>query len=99
MSYDEFVSSIQAAVESHLSTGNMIFGIILFIAIVTGIVFFALYVRKEYYRKRSEIDDFMLEERHEKDQRCVCPCCQQSEENDRGKRSVRIEAAVYWKEG
>ncbi len=67
MSYDEFVSSIQAAVESHLSTGNIIFGIILFIAIVTGIVFFALYVRKEYYRKRSEIDDFMLEEHHEKD--------------------------------
>ena len=24
-------------------------------------------MRKEYYRKRSEIDDFMIGERHEKD--------------------------------
>lgn len=67
MSYDEFVASIQEAVSAHLSTGNIVFGIFLFIAIVAGIVFFALYVRKEYYRKRSEIDDFMLEERHEKE--------------------------------
>lgn len=67
MSYNEFVASIQEAVASHLSTGNIIFGIFLFIIIVAGIVFFAMYVRKEYYRKRSEIDDFMLEERHEKD--------------------------------
>ena len=67
MSYDEFVASIQEAVSAHLSTGNIVFGIFLFIAIVAGIVFFALYTRKEYYRKRSEIDDFMLEERHEKE--------------------------------
>lgn len=67
MSYDEFVASIQEAVSAHLSTGNIIFSIFLFIAIITGIVFFALYVRKEYYRKRSEIDDFMLEERQEKE--------------------------------
>lgn len=67
MSYDEFVASIQEAVSAHLSTGNIVFGIFLFIAIVAGIVFFALYTRKEYYRKRSEIDDFMLEEHHEKD--------------------------------
>lgn len=67
MSYDEFVASIQEAVSAHLSTGNIVFGIFLFIVIVAGIVFFALYTRKEYYRKRSEIDDFMLEERHEKE--------------------------------
>lgn len=66
MSYDEFVISIQEAVAAHLGTRNIIFGIFLFIAIVAGIVFFAIYVRKEYYRKRSEIDDFMLEEHHDK---------------------------------
>lgn len=67
MSYNDFVLSIQEAVASHLSTGNIIFGILLFIAIITGIVFFAIYVRKEYYRKRSEIDSFMMEEHHEKE--------------------------------
>lgn len=67
MSYNDFVSSIQEAVAAHLSTGNVIFGILLFIAIITGIVFFAIYVRKEYYRKRSEIDNFMMEDHHEKE--------------------------------
>lgn len=67
MNYDDFVASIQEAVEAHLSTGNIIIGIFLFIAIIAGITFFAIFVRKEYYRKRSEIDDFMIGERHEKD--------------------------------
>lgn len=67
MSYEEFVTSIQQAVEANLSTGNIIFGILLFIGIVVGLVFFFLYTRKEYYRKRSEIDPFMLDGVHKTD--------------------------------
>lgn len=67
MSYEEFVASIQEAVAAKVSAGNVFFGIILLIAIITGLVFFFLYVKKEYYRKRSEIDTFMLEDQHKTD--------------------------------
>lgn len=67
MDYTEFVASIQDAAKEHLSGGNIVFMVILFIAIVLAIIGFALYVRKEYYRKRSEIDSFMLEEQHKTD--------------------------------
>ena len=67
MSYEEFVASIQEAVAEKLSAGNVFFGVILLIAIITELVFFFLYVRKEYYRKRSEIDNFMLEDQHKTD--------------------------------
>lgn len=67
MSYEEFTASIQQAVASNLNTGNVIFGIFLFIAIVVAIVTFSMYVRKEYYRKRSEIDAFMMEGQHKAD--------------------------------
>lgn len=67
MSYEEFITSIQQAVEEHLSTGNIIFGIFLLIGIIIGLVFFFIYVRKEYYRKRSEIDNFLIEDQHKTD--------------------------------
>ncbi len=66
MSYDEFVVSIQETLAS-LTTFNIVFAVLLFISIIALIVVFALYTRKEYYRKRSEIDDFMVEERHKTD--------------------------------
>ncbi len=62
MTYEEYLTSIQEAVAANLNTGNIIFGIFLLIAIIVGLTFFFLYTRKEYYRKRSEIDAFMLEE-------------------------------------
>ena len=43
MSYEEFVASIQEAVAAKVSAGNVFFGIILLIAIITGLVFFFLY--------------------------------------------------------
>ena len=56
-----------------------------------------------YHIARERLNTRTAEEavktRHEKDQRCVCPCCQQSEENDRGKRSVRIEARCVLERG
>lgn len=67
MSYEEFITSIQQAAEAHLNAGNVIFGILLLIAIILAILFFFLYVRKEYYRKRSEIDSFLLEDQHKTD--------------------------------
>lgn len=62
MSYEEFIAGIRQAAEANLNIGNIIFGIFLLIAIIIGLVSFFLYARKEYYRKRSEIDDFMLED-------------------------------------
>lgn len=67
MSYEEFITSIQQAAEANLSTGNIIFGIFLLIGIIIGLVFFFIYVRKEYYRKRSEIDTFLMEDQHKTD--------------------------------
>lgn len=67
MDYTEFVASIQEAAKEHLSGGNVVFMVILFIVIILAIIGFALFVRKEYYRKRSEIDTFMLEDQHKTD--------------------------------
>lgn len=67
MTYEEFITSIQQAAEANLSVGNIIFGILLFICIIIGLIFFFMYVRKEYFRKRSEIDNFLLEDQHKKD--------------------------------
>ena len=39
----------------------------LLISIIIGLVFFFIYVRKEYYRKRSEIDTFLLEDQQKTD--------------------------------
>ncbi|MDT3693508.1 MAG: hypothetical protein ROM03_03770 [Mucispirillum sp.] len=67
MTYQEYITSIQQAVAANLSVGNIIFGILLLIAIIIGLVFFFMYVRKEYYRKRSEIDSFLMEDQHKTD--------------------------------
>ena len=67
MSYEEFITSIQQAAAANLDTGNIIFGIFLLISIIIGLVFFFIYVRKEYYRKRSEIDTFLLEDQQKTD--------------------------------
>lgn len=67
MSYEEFITSIQQAAAANLDTGNIIFGIFLLISIIIGLVFFFIYVRKEYYRKRSEIDTFLLEDQQNTD--------------------------------
>lgn len=58
MNYEEYITDIQQAAKEYLSTGNIIFGILLLIGIIAGLLFFFIYVRKEYYRKRSEIDTF-----------------------------------------
>lgn len=67
MSYEEFITSIQQAAAANLDTGNIIFGIFLLISIIVGLVFFFMYVRKEYYRKRSETDTFLLEDQQKTD--------------------------------
>lgn len=67
MSYEEFITSIQQAAEANLNIGNIIFGIFLLIGIIVGLVFFFMYVRKEYYRKLSEIDPFLLENQDKKE--------------------------------
>lgn len=67
MSYEEFITSIQQAAVANLNIGNIIFGIFLLIGIIVGLVFFFMYVRKEYYRKISEIDTFMLENQDKTD--------------------------------
>lgn len=67
MSYEEFITSIQQAAAANLDIGNIIFGIFLLIGIIIGLVFFFMYVRKEYYRKRSEIDTFLLEDQQKTD--------------------------------
>lgn len=54
MNYEEYITDIQQAAKEYLSTGNIIFGILLLIGIIAGLLFFFIYVRKEYYRKRSE---------------------------------------------
>ncbi len=67
MNYAEYITSIQQAVAANLDIGNIIFGIFLLIGIIIGLVFFFMYVRKEYYRKRSEIDTFLLEDQQKTD--------------------------------
>ncbi len=67
MSYEEFITSIQQAAAANLDTGNIIFGIFLLISIIIGLIFFFMYVRKEYYRKRSETDTFLLEDQQKTD--------------------------------
>ncbi len=67
MSYEEFITSIQQAAAANLDTGNIIFGIFLLISIIIGLIFFFMYVRKEYYRKRSETDTFLLEDQQKID--------------------------------
>ncbi len=66
MTYEEFAASISEALQK-VTAGNIAFAVILLIAVIAGIVVFTLYTRKEYYRKRSQIDDFMLDEKEEKD--------------------------------
>lgn len=51
MNYEEYITDIQQAAKEYLSTGNIIFGILLLIGIIAGLLFFFIYVRKEYYRK------------------------------------------------
>ena len=67
MNYEEYITDIQQAAKEYLSTGNIIFGILLLIGIIAGLLFFFIYVRKEYYRKRSEIDTFLIEDKQKTD--------------------------------
>ncbi len=67
MNYEEYITDIQQAAKEYLSTGNIIFGILLLIGIIAGLLFFFIYVRKEYYRKCSEIDTFLIEDKQKTD--------------------------------
>ena len=46
MTYQEYITSIQQAVAANLSVGNIIFGILLLIAIIIGLVFFLCMLEK-----------------------------------------------------
>ncbi len=66
MTYEEFAASISEALKQ-ITVMNVIFAVLLLLAVIIGIIFFTLYTRKEYYRKRSKIDDFLLNEKEETD--------------------------------
>lgn len=46
MNYEEYITDIQQAAKEYLSTGNIIFGILLLIGIIAGLLFFFIYVKK-----------------------------------------------------
>ncbi len=42
MNYEEYITDIQQAAKEYLSTGNIIFGILLLIGIIAGLLFLNL---------------------------------------------------------
>lgn len=93
MSFEEYITSIQQAAAANLSVGNIIFGVFLLIGIIVGLIFFFLYVRKEYYRKRSEIDPFLMESQHKTD--IFVPGL--SDRPDKGNQKEKFLEKVYRK--
>ena len=65
ITYEEFEESIKLA--ESMSTGKLVFTVFLFIGIAAGIVFFALFLRKEYRRKLASMDSFLLDEHKKPD--------------------------------
>lgn len=46
MNYEEYITDIQQAAKEYLSTGNIIFGILLLIGIIAGLLFFFYICKK-----------------------------------------------------